>query len=368
MLLLCLTGLPLIFHHEIDHMLGHSIDPPAVPDTRQEANLDSIIAEARQRNPDQALQFLIRDPEDPEFWFVRFGNTITSPDASAFYTYDARTGDFLSAYPLDEGVMNIIFRLHYDMFAGLPGILFLGFMGLLLVLSLVSGTILYGPFMRKLQFGTVRKHRSSALKWLDLHNLLGIATLSWLFVVGLTGVINTLAIPIFSHWQSTELAAMTSKYSDEDALDQTGSVQEVVNASRQAEPGKDISFMAFPGNDFASPLHFIAYMQGKTPLTSTLLKPLLIDARTGEVIDSRELPWYVSLLLVSQPLHFGDYGGMPLKVLWAILDIIAIIVLASGIYLWLRQKNLPVELQLKLQGDTHIAQSIQMQRTGNIHE
>ena len=40
-------------------------------------------------------------------------------------------------------------------------------------------------------------------------------------------------------------------------------------------------------------------------------------------------------LSLSQPLHFGDYGGLPLKILWALLDLITIVVLASGIYLWL---------------------------------
>jgi uncharacterized iron-regulated membrane protein len=39
-------------------------------------------------------------------------------------------------------------------------------------------------------------------------------------------------------------------------------------------------------------------------------------------------------LQVSRPLHFGDYGGLPLKIIWALLDIMTIVVLASGIYLW----------------------------------
>jgi uncharacterized iron-regulated membrane protein len=35
------------------------------------------------------------------------------------------------------------------------------------------------------------------------------------------------------------------------------------------------------------------------------------------------------------PLHFGDYGGMPFKIIWAVLDVITIMVLGSGLYLWL---------------------------------
>jgi uncharacterized iron-regulated membrane protein len=53
------------------------------------------------------------------------------------------------------------------------------------------------------------------------------------------------------------------------------------------------------------------------------------------VTDSSALPWYLTGLLLSQPLHFGDYGGLPMQVAWALLDIITIIVLGSGLYLWL---------------------------------
>jgi hypothetical protein len=65
----------------------------------------------------------------------------------------------------------------------------------------------------------------------------------------------------------------------------------VVGAARSAAPDKELSFLAFPGNEFASPHHFTAFMQGDTALTSRLLKPVLIDARTAEVVDS---PFYLA--------------------------------------------------------------------------
>ena len=70
-------------------------------------------------------------------------------------------------------------KLHTDMFAGLPGKLFLGFMGLLLLVAIVSGVVLYAPFMRKLDFGTLRTERSRRIKWLDYHNLLGVVTVAY---------------------------------------------------------------------------------------------------------------------------------------------------------------------------------------------
>jgi uncharacterized iron-regulated membrane protein len=43
--------------------------------------------------------------------------------------------------------------------------------------------------------------------------------------------------------------------------------------------------------------------------------------------------------LFSQPLHFGDYGEMPLKINWALLDIATIAVLITGLYLWMARRR-----------------------------
>jgi uncharacterized iron-regulated membrane protein len=347
LLLLCVTGLPLVFYHEIDHALGNSVDPPELRDIDTRASLDGIVAAAAARRPGDAVQFVYRDPEEPDAWFITLGATVNAPEISAYYTYDARTGDLLHEYPLEQGFMYVLYRLHYDLYAGLAGTLFLGSMGLLLAASLVSGVVVYGPFMTKLPFGAVRKGRSARLRWLDLHNLLGIGTVAWVFVVGLTGTINALAIPIFAQWQGTELVAMTAGYEGEPPRPSEVSVERALAAARAASPGTDVSFIAFPGNEYASPHHFAAFMQGAEPFTSKLLTPVLVDARTAEVTAQGELPWYVTALLLSQPLHFGDYGGLPLKILWALLDVIAIIVLGSGVYLWVAKRNVPLSERLR---------------------
>ena len=347
LLMLCITGLPLIFYHEIDHALGYAVEPPELPGVDSVASLDAIVAAANARRPQDVVQYVSQDPEEPEAWYVTLAETPDAIEATAFYMYDARTGEYLSEYPLNEGFMNVMYRLHLDMFAGLSGTLFLGAMGLLLVVSLVSGVVVYGPFMSKLKFGTVRHHKSSRLKWLDLHNLLGIAALMWLLVVGATGVINTLSIPIFAQWQNTELAAMTAA-SQAATVAQTGtpSVEQALATAKAAAPDTALSFIAFPGNAYAGQQHFGIFLQGNTPFTSKLLTPVLVEAASGELAAVGEMPWSVSALLLSQPLHFGDYGGMPLKVLWALLDVIAIVVLGSGVYLWLKKRKVPIQERL----------------------
>ena len=68
---------------------------------------------------------------------------------------------------------------------------------------------------------------------------------------------------------------------------------------------------------------------------------MLIDATSGRLTGKRGLPWYLVVMLLAQPLHFGDYGGLPLKLLWAAFDLIAIVLLGSGLYLWFAKWRSP---------------------------
>ncbi len=176
--------------------------------------------------------------------------------------------------------------------------------------------------------------------------MLGIVTLAWVLVVGLTGVINTLSIPILGLWQAGQLAEMTAPYKDQPPLKSPGSLQAALDTARKAAPDMEVSIVAFPGTQFSSQHHYAVFMRGATPVTERLLKPALVDAQTGELTDMREMPWYVKTLLLSQPLHFGDYGGMPLKIIWALLDVISIVILGSGLYLWLGRRKSSLEKRL----------------------
>ena len=342
MLLLCLTGLPLIFHHEIGHLLGTEVEAPPMPGHTGRVSLDEAIKTAQAVHPGRVVQFTSPPEDNDDIWFVTLTPTPAPTDDFKSVAIDARTGAVLATPRFDEGFMYVMFKLHVDLFAGLPGKLFLGFMGLLLLIAIVSGAVLYAPFMRKLQFGEVRRGRSTRVKWLDLHNLLGIVTLVWAFVVGGTGMINTWADLVIKYWQYDQLSALLAPYKDQPVtpVAERASVQKSLEAAMAHSPGRKISFVAYPGTAFSSPHHTTFFLRGNEALTSKLLQPVLVDAKTAEVTAAPKLPWYLTALLVSQPLHFGDYGGMPMQILWAVLDIITIIVLGSGLYLWwVRRKS-----------------------------
>jgi uncharacterized iron-regulated membrane protein len=212
-------------------------------------------------------------------------------------------------------------------------------MGILFCVAIVSGVVVYSPSMRKLRFGTYRSSRPRIVRWLDVHNLVGITTVVWVFVVGFTGVLNTWADLVIKIWQYGQLAEMTAQYRDRPPPIHLASLQSAVDVAVRAIPDMEPAFVAFPGTIFSSKNHYAVFMRGNTPLTSRLFKPALVDAETGILTDSRSMPWYVSTLLISQPLHFGDYGGMPLKIIWAILDILTIVILVTGLYLWMKRRR-----------------------------
>lgn len=346
LLMLCITGLPLIFYDEID-ALTNPAAPVATTQPGRAPTMDAIIGKALAAHPGNVMQYLTRDDEQPLYYVTSAPKPDTADDALiAVDQYDSRTGEKLDRPPTNSGVMYFIFRLHESILLDLPGELFLGLMGLLLVVSLVSGTVVYAPFMRRLEFGTVRKHRSRRVRWLDTHNMIGIVTLAWLAVVGLTGIINTLATPIAALWQNGQLSEMTAGYRNAPPPRHLSSVDAAVRTAQAAAPDMEVSFVAFPGTLYSSTHHYAVFMAGKTPLTERLAKPALIDAETGALTDIREMPLYAKILFLSEPLHFGDYGGMPLKIIWALLDVAAIAVLGSGVYLWLGRRRVPIERRI----------------------
>lgn len=344
MILLCITGLPLIFHHEIGHLTGAEVEAPTMASVNK-VNMDAVADAARQAHPELLVQYLFQEPDEENLWTVGLNSNLAAVEGGKTVIVDARTANVLSQPKYDEGFMYVMFKLHVDLFMGLPGKLFLGLMGILLLISVVSGVVLYAPFMRKLNFGTVRRNRNTRMQWLDLHNLLGIVTLAWILVVGTTGVLNTWADLVVRYWQFDQVSKMIAPYKNlpPPTADELGSLEKSVQAAKAFAPHMRPGFIAYPGTILSSAHHYTVFMRGDSPVTARLFLPVLMDAKTSEFTDSREPPWYLTGLLLSQPLHFGDYGGMPMKFLWALLDIATILVLGSGLYLWWKRRRKSVE-------------------------
>jgi uncharacterized iron-regulated membrane protein len=372
LLVICITGLPLVFREEIADLLDDGLPYATVAPDTPNVSLDRLASLSRAMYPGEIIISMFSDDDEPKIvvGMASSWEAYKADRKSAHWIkFDAHTAQVLKQVkPFDQDgptFLGVMLSLHRDLFAGLAGELFMGLMALLFVVAIVSGIAIYSPFMRKLDFGTVRADRSSRLKWLDLHNMLGVVTLAWALVVGTTGVINELSKPLFALWQQTDVKAMLDPMRGKPVPAETelSSPQAAFDVAKTALPEMTMVSLVYPGSPFGSPYHYVVWGKGQEPLTSRLFSPVLIDARNGTLTSVVTMPWYLRALEVSRPLHFGDYGGVPLKVIWALLDLITIAILGSGLYLWLSRRASPFEEADAELAATHAASDPAMARS-----
>ena len=345
MLIACLTGLPLVFHDEIDRLENWIVGEAGIerPEKPAALSIDTLAERARQERPAAHLQLLFREPSDPGVTSFAMGKALGAPVGdSEFLRIDHVTGAYLGVELVGEGVMGFIFRLHAELYAGFGGTLFLGVMAIVFLVAIVSGVVLYAPFMRNRAFAVVRVAKGPRARWLDLHNALGIVLLVWTFVVSATGVINTWASPMIQFWLLNDMQRIVADDragGGDSAAAGLTSVQAAIDLAARELPDGELSFVAFPGSEFSSDRHYLVFFSGSTPLSSRMIRPVIVNAFSGKLIAAPHLPWYLNVLLLSQPLHFGDYGGIGLKIVWFVLGLGTVVLLWSGLVLWWRKRH-----------------------------
>src|SRR5690606_21494890 len=119
-------------------------------------------------------------------------------------------------------------------------------------------------------------------------------------VVGLTGLINTLADRTLEMWRARSACRDGSRIPGHPKFE--GKLSSLaLEKARQAAPGMRCHLWPIREPFTPAPTIYAVYMIGATPLTSRVIKPALIDAKTSEFIDIRDLPWYLNTILFSQP-------------------------------------------------------------------
>jgi uncharacterized iron-regulated membrane protein len=337
MLMLCITGLPLIFHDELEDLLDGRMHMSAHPIYYK--SLDTLVSAATAEYSEYNPQWVSIDYEKP---VITIGLISRDTAATFWVNLDAYTGkiiDTSQAQSQGKNILTWILSLHANLFSGLQGQLFLGFIGLVFILALLSGCIVYKPFMRFTAFGTIRTKGSQRQLYSDIHKLIGIVVFVWAAIVTGTGILHTLSLPVYGYWQTTVIQPLLTPYQNQPVPIHLSSVQQAVSVAQKAVSNYRAAFINFPNPNWGSPYHYTVFTSGKISYTKYLQTPVLVDAATGQLTAVVNVPWYLRIMQLAYPLHFGNYGGLPLKVLWALLDMITIGVIVSGLYLWLLRKR-----------------------------
>ncbi|HEY0294549.1 MAG TPA: PepSY domain-containing protein, partial [Bordetella sp.] len=128
----CVTGLPLVFEDEIKDWL----DPPRyadLPESAPRASVDRLVAEARRLYPDNIVASVFVDDDEPQVFVLlvpSWEQAKADPASRHVVRFDAHTGAVLeqSKPPGQQRqtFLGLMLHLHRDLFADLPGELFLG--------------------------------------------------------------------------------------------------------------------------------------------------------------------------------------------------------------------------------------------------
>jgi uncharacterized iron-regulated membrane protein len=164
LLMLCITGLPLIFHEEIEELEGKPHLAKQVPSGTPKASLDMLAENALAEYPKKVIRYIYWDEHEPNTTAFSLSDSIDAPpDNYTTVIMDDHTAEVLETPNFQEGFMYIMLQMHIDMFMGIGGKLFLGLMGLIFIAAIVSGIMLYGPIMKRFEFGMVRTERLTRL-------------------------------------------------------------------------------------------------------------------------------------------------------------------------------------------------------------
>lgn len=340
-LVLFASGAILLFKDEIESA-SIPIETPSTSCCANEAAFDKALEGARISQPLDRPLSIAFDESDPSTLVVRLGENGSREFRGAKKLFfDAETG--LAKDPKDENAKNRRFfdwmlELHRDFLMGSTGKLYVGVLGLLYAFTLISGFLIYGGFMKKLSYSEVRAS-TARFRFADLHKYIGISVFVWSLLIGLTGAFLAFNGTLLRLYQYTELRDLKSSLADTGPSEKWPSLQQVIASAQEAQPESHVDFIAFPDTQFSTPGHFMVLTKGQTQFTEHLSSLVVVDAATGRQASVRELPFYLKILMLSEPLHFGDYGGPILKIAWLILTILTSALPVSGLLILYHRKK-----------------------------
>ncbi|RZA26367.1 MAG: hypothetical protein EOP10_03900 [Proteobacteria bacterium] len=336
LVLLILTGMLLTLRDE----LQSSDDVSATESLRAESSkipLDELISRAKGKEPKGLPLAINFDDDNPDRLTVRMGKD-GSPlfRGSSKHNFDRFTGEIPTLAPAG-GFWDFILRFHREFLLGFYGKLYVGLIGFLLLISLISGVYLYAPTSLRRSFGSIRRNRLT-FTLSDIHKLFGMTVFVWLLLIGFTGTLLATSGQLLKLYQYTELNALKEQFASSPVSDQI-SVDAALAAAIREAPDKEVAFITFPATEFSTIGHYIFVLNGKEGFDKYLSEIVLIDARDGSRATTRRLPWYLKAVLLSEPLHFGNYGGLTLKILWVGFSLLTLVLTLSGPALWYMRKR-----------------------------
>ena len=268
---------------------------------------------------------------------------------------NSRDGEQLEVQAYQPSAMGeLIDQLHQT--AGIPGeghhalgVYVMGAISVMYVLALVSGLFILLPTLMK-DFFSLRENKKTPKRfWLDAHNLIGITSLPFHIIIGLTVIVfafhdqiyaslGKLAYderPAFS--RSTDLPP--SKYRLDELLPPEQLIAKVREISSDFIPRE----MMYRDVLTARAGVRIAGEDPEHMLRGARRGFISIDPYTGEITDTDYMPGFeqgwLDIVITFFALHFGSFGGNPIRWVYFLLGLSGAFLFYTGNLLWVESRR-----------------------------
>jgi uncharacterized iron-regulated membrane protein len=231
-------------------------------------------------------------------------------------------------------------ELHYTLLLGRWGELFAGVLAVMLCLLGVSGIYLYRGFWRTLF--TLRWRSSARIFFSDLHKMVGISSVAFNLILGFTGAWWNLQVVKRLFEEEAPSSAGSARVP---APYNTGlSIDAMVAEAVRQMPGLDPAqiYLSLPPRNES--MRLIGSAVPQNPLVGNYNSTVHFDPQSGEVtsvLDFRRTSAWHQFEVMMGPLHFGTFGGLPVKVLWCVLGLSPGVLAWSGVVMyWKRRRSI----------------------------
>lgn len=251
-----------------------------------------------------------------------------------FLYYQKTTGKLLLDINARELVDRFLLELHYTLFAGVPGVIIVFLVSICFFLSIISGVIVYRKSIFKALTFRKLKYGSSKKLWLNLHTTLAVWGLLFNLVMVFTGFLLILTVLD---------SRLSKKKTDSNLLPPTDLIRLAISL-RGGYPDFTPYFCRIPA-DTSNPLVVYGKFTSTPFFYPDFSDRISYSGLTGElppgstVLSISDSDLKTRILILVYPLHFGDFGGFTLKILYSIFGLIPGVLGVTGFLIWMRKKR-----------------------------
>lgn len=351
--LLGITGSLLTFYPEIDAFITSGIKPTG--QIIDKLSAQKIYDVLRQEYPERKGSWRIELPMTKESAitarYYKPVETAHKKFAPIMVTIDPVSYKVTSFRYWGNYPATWIYDLHYTLLGDEFGHNTVGVVGVVLLLSIIFGYLLWMP-----KWGRITKKmkpviRSQKVKKIyDLHMIFGIYGGILLAVIALTGVI--LAYPNISKKIALEILkfeqpmptfrSMISKEKSEENLDR------LIDKSKSVFPNGDIRWIETSGEDGREVT--LRLVNGNEPSKRFPQSYLKLHPLTGEILFQRnyhELPVGDKLWAWVHPLHNGEAFGFIGRIIVTLLGLFPLILMLTGVLRFIQKRKSKIFIEAR---------------------